>query len=425
MVYIRRYLSGQQATTVTIAQGAITADKIVDGAVTHPKLAPGSVDSERVINESLKSEDIKDGEIKTPDVQDGAITTPKIADGAVTTQKLEASIQGIARPLTPGVDTDEIQNAKVTLAKLAPDSVDASKIKPGAVGASELAGNAVETVKVKDANITLAKMAPDSIDNTVIKANTIRGTEIAAGAISTPELSTDAVETVKVKDRNITGVKVALDGIISENIADGTHKDISRRDISNGPTFYDDFEGAALSSRWVQTAKAGGLVTLVDSEVRIITGVGAFDYIHLGWGGKELVQLSDAKPTFVVRAKLLRDKFQDVIMGLRFDDDNYIAFRMTETVGGVGTWDAVCRSGGAETVEDAQINANFVLREFKFVYVSDNQVDFYIDGIFRTSIFTNIPSTRKTEPHFYILSRVGLDNRSVDLDYVQVFNTRS
>lgn len=424
MAYRRRYLSGQSATTVVIAEGAITTDKIVDKAVTQPKVADDAVTSDKIADETIQSEDIKAGEVKTSDLGNGAVTTDKIADQAVTVDKLEASIQGIARPLTPGVSSAEIAAGAVVASKIGAEAVETAKIKDGNVNAAKLAADAVETVKIKDGAVSTAKIAGSAVDSTKIATNAVTGSEILNGSVGVTELATDAVETIKVKDRNITSPKIAIDGVISENVADGTLKDITRRDISGGPIFYDDFEGAVLDNRWVQSGNAGGLVTFLASEVKIATGLGLSDEYRINWGGQRLVKLTDSKPTFVARARVSIDNLITTKMGLWFDPSNYIAFRIIEGVGGVGTWDAVCRSGGAETVQDAGINANLALREFKFVYEADNAVAFYIDGVFRTRITTNIPSTRWTEPYFSQKAMVALVSRLLYVDYVQVLNTR-
>ncbi len=426
MVYIRRYLSGQQATTVTIAQGAITEDKIVDGAVTHPKVAPNAIDSERVINESLKSEDIKDGEIKTPDVQDGAITTPKIADGAVTTQKLEASIQGITRPLTPGVDTDEIQDAKVTLAKLAPDSVNASKIKPGAVGPSELAVDAVETSRVKDGAISTSKIAGSAVDQTKIAANAVTGSEILNRSVGNLEIALDGVRTENVKDRNITSPKINLAGIIPELIApdavetdkilDGAVTDpklyvaaLSRRHMNSlsvrESIFHEDFGGEALSNRWVKTGLAGGLVVPAGvNGLKIQTGPLLHDIQDITFGGNAIVVPNNEKPSMLFRLTGMKSPLELVRMwlGLKGTATQYIAFAIVDVGPNNMRWYAVTRDGGADTSTDTLVDAIDGVQHFQIDASDPTSIKFYINGALVATNTTNIPATRSLEPWFYL-----------------------
>ena len=438
MAYRRRYLSGQSATTVVIAEGAITSDKIVAGAVTHPKLAPGSVDSERVIDGSLKSEDIQDGQIKTVDLAPNAVTTEKILDGAVTTQKLEASIQGIARPLTPGVDTAEIQDGKVTLAKLAPNSVDSSKIVAGGVNAAALAGDAVETVKIKDANITLPKMAPDSIDNTVIKANTIRGTEIATGAVGVTELGTDSVEEVKIKDLHVTEPKINNDAVITRTILDEAVTEPKLDTAALSPRLIeslrvresdisDDFSRGALSSRWVSTGAAGGSVLPVTAHaVEVTTGAVNGNDQRIDLGGV-LATSAGAYPTFfsvLFRART-GTTYLKVIAGLWKDVNNHIVFVAEDVGGATAVWKARCIKAGASVEVNTGVNVGVGGQVLSIEILANNSVKFYIAGVEKAHIedSAKIP-TVDVEPRIELITRTGAF-RKHKIDAVSVLTRRT
>lgn len=444
MTYRRRYLSGQSATTVVIAEGAITSDKIVDGAVTHPKISPGAVDSERVINESLKSEDIKDGEIKTQDIASGAVTTDKIASQAVTVDKLEASIQGIARPLTPGVDTAEIQDAKVTLAKLAPDSVDASKIKSGAVGPSELAAAAVEESRVKDGAISRDKIAGSAIDSTKIAMNAVTGSEILNGSVGSTELAPNAVETVKVLDRNITGAKIALNSVLAENIK--ADEDLASRmpddsilgDKLHIPNtslvkdkemnrFFDDFMGASVSPAWVKTGDAGGSALIgADSIVGIRTGTVIGNAQRIDWGG-----VLGAGPTQNVFPKLtvgiesrLDNDYLTTIVGLWKDVNNYIAFYADAVGAAVPIWQARCVRGGNMTEVPTAVGVSTGLQVLEITFESPTSVRFDINGVEVANIVTgaSIPPV-SCEPYLHIETKTSAF-RNFYVDYVSLLQSR-
>lgn len=437
MAYRRRYLSGQQATTVVIAEGAITSDKIVDGAVTHPKIAPGAVDSERVINESLKSEDIKDGEIKTPDIASGAITTDKIASQAVTVDKLEASIQGIARPLTPGVSTAEISDDAVVESKLATNSVGSDALKPGSVNAAALAGDAVETAKIKDAQITLAKMAPDSIDNTVIKANTIRGTEIAAGACGESELGTDSVVHAKIKDLNVVEAKINNLAVSTRTIAeDGVTEPkldiaaLSRRHkksyFSRVKEFHDEFNGWGLSNEWVKSGESRGAVVLdLEEGVRIWTGALNGDDQRIDWGGNTLGLLSTYLPHMYVyiqgRGGLTTFLTQNI--GMWKDVNNHIIFYAHDAVGGTPNWIARCMVGGVNTDVDTGVAVSDGIQLLSFEMLNAALVKFYINGIEKASINTNIPSAVSAAPRLEIITRQN-NTRHFRVRYFSLLATR-
>jgi len=416
MVYIRRYLSGQQATTVTIAQGAITSDKIVDGAVTHPKLAPGSVDSEKVIDSSLKSEDIQDGQIKAVDLAPNAVTTDKILDGAVTTQKLEASIQGIARPLTPGVDTAEIQDAKVTLAKLAPDSVDASKIKSGAVGPSELAVAACEESRIKDGAISTAKIAGSAIDSTKISAGAVDGSAILNGSVGVTELATDSVETIKVKDANITLDKLAPDSVDSSKIqADAVTKLKLQSDALEGrhwnsllrreSIFSEDFGGSEMSNRWVRRGDPTMLIVPAGVKgLKIETGPSNGHEAILDFGDQDITLPDDDNPQmeFMITGRQAPLVKFIALNGLWQDGNNLIAFQADGSGAGVPNWFARCKDEGNLTEVDTGIAVTAGVEKFRIEVAGGISVKFYIDDALVATINTNIPSSIELQPIFWL-----------------------
>jgi len=86
------------ATALTIANGAVVADrlatdsvttaKIVNANVTHAKLANDAVDGDNIADDSINSEHYVDGSIDTAHIADAQITTAKIADGAITDAKI-------------------------------------------------------------------------------------------------------------------------------------------------------------------------------------------------------------------------------------------------------------------------------------------------------------------------------------------------
>lgn len=423
MAYRRRYLSGQSATTVVIAEGAITTDKIVDGAVTHPKLAPGSVDSEKVIDSSLKSEDIQDGQIKAVDLAPNAVTTDKILDGAVTTQKLEASIQGIARPLTPGVDTAEIQDAKVTLAKLAPDSVDASKIKSGAVGPTELAAAACEESRIKDGAISTAKIAGGAINSTKIGVGAVDGSAILNGSVGVTELATDSVETIKIKDLAVSEPKLnnlsiatraLIDNAVTEPKLNGAALSLRHMESYGvrNLNVHEDFCGSGISDRWRKRIDAGGYVYWITATpmrgLALGTPATTGKKVILDWAEKG-INLDGNKTTvsFWIPGTTTDRTYQKRELGLMhvFDESSYILFTAEDVGGAVPNWFARCKETGAETSQDTGIAVTEATQVLAIEYVSDSEVNFYIDGILVKTIATNIPSGTVLDPWIAITAR--------------------
>ena len=412
MAYRRRYLSGQSATTVVIAEGAITTDKIIDKAVTQPKIDDDAVTTDKIATGAVETSDIKDGDVKTADLGNNAVTTPKIADGAVTTAKLEASIQGIARPLTPGVATAEIADLAVTEGKIAANAVAAAKIKAGAVDATKLAGDAVETAKIKDANVTGAKLAAGSVDNTKIIADAVRGTEIQDGAVSADKIGSDAVTFAKIKAENVyesslnvesVSTRTIVPGAVTEPKLDGAA--LARRHIESKDTrvitHHEEFGGIDMSPKWVKAGDAGGLVVPDDEYgVKIQTVAIQFKKQRLDWGEKWLGYPEIVKPLINIWISRRGDPVNEIrnYCGIWDTDLNVIAFHADDSLGVTPNWQAVCRKGGAATEVDTGIAVTNGVQLLSIDVISGASVKFYINGVEEAEITTNIPDGVQLQP---------------------------
>lgn len=448
MAYVRRYLSGQAATTVVIAEGAITTDKIVDKAVTQPKVADDAITSDKIAPGAVETTDIKDGEVKTADLASGAVTTEKIADQAVTVAKLESAIQGISRPLTPGVATAEIADSAVTEGKLADNSVGTAKVKDGNISAVKLAVNSVEQAKIKDGAVSAAKIAGGAVDQTKIAVNAVTGSEIQAGAVSASELAVNAVEETRIKDaavstnkiksRNVTTDRIGFKQVTFEEIADET---ITPGNVADNVIplraweyirthiyeFFDDFLGPFLKSAWREIGDPGGFVSFPASRqgvARIATGAVTGNKYRIDFEDIQQIEMPTVKPKMVV----LKDAFNvnnyiEVIIGLYRDSDNYVAFRATDIAGATPNWYAVCRSGGVETAVDTTKAISSVTQKLKIDYVSSSLVKFYEGDLLVASIDSNIP-VGKADPFLSIETKANAE-RNGTFDYVVLTGNRS
>lgn len=115
--------------TATVADGAITTDKLADLAVTAAKIAAATITATQLA--------------------DGAITTAKLADLAVTAGKIAAAT----------ITATQLADGAVATAKLADLAVTAGKIAAATITATQLADNAVATAKIANNAVTLAKLA--------------------------------------------------------------------------------------------------------------------------------------------------------------------------------------------------------------------------------------------------------------------------
>jgi len=412
MVYIRRYLSGQQATTVTIAQGAITTDKIVDKAVTQPKVADDAITTDKIAPSAVETSDIKDGEVKTVDIGAGAVTTPKIADGAVTTAKLEASIQGIARPLTPGVATAEIADLAVTEGKLAANAVGTAKLKDGNVSAAKLAADAVETVKVKDGAITTGKIAGGAIDATKIAVDAVTGSEIQNGSVGSTELATDSVISEKIAGLNVTTEKINTYAVETDKIKHEAVTDpklnvaaLGRRHIESlnvrESVFHDPCIGIPYGTPWVSEGDAGGSLTQ-DQDGRTLTTNNVSGEAQRSILKEVTDRLKTLERLPSLNVGIGYGTSQDYVshlIGLYFDANNYVAFVAEDLVGVFATWKVECIKGGVSSVVDTGIAvppATNTSRTLSIEFQGDGSVKFFVDGIEKAHITDSqfIPNTR-------------------------------
>ncbi|MEV0487348.1 hypothetical protein AB0I69_42950 [Streptomyces sp. NPDC050508] len=97
-------------------------------------------------------------------IADGAVTAPKILAGAVTTEKLTAL----------GVTAEKIASLAVTTAKLDALAVTADKLAVNSVTATKIAAGAVEATHIKAGAITADKLDADAINGKTITGATVQ-----------------------------------------------------------------------------------------------------------------------------------------------------------------------------------------------------------------------------------------------------------
>ena len=76
------------STALTIANNAVTTNKIADDAVTSAKLGPQSVDSNAMAENAVIRASIADNAVSTAKIADDAVTNAKILQGTVITESL-------------------------------------------------------------------------------------------------------------------------------------------------------------------------------------------------------------------------------------------------------------------------------------------------------------------------------------------------
>lgn len=98
--------------TGSLANGAVTTDKLASLAVTTGKLADGNVTTPKIADDNVTTAKIANLNVTTPKLSDGAVdanklaansvTTPKLVDGTVTPPKIQAGGNGQVLATTSG-----------------------------------------------------------------------------------------------------------------------------------------------------------------------------------------------------------------------------------------------------------------------------------------------------------------------------------
>ena len=433
MVYIRRYLSGQQATTVTIAEGAITTDKITDKAVTQPKVADDAITSDKIADGTIEPADLKASAVETAKIKDGAVTTPKIADGAVTTQKLEASIQGIARPLTPGVASAEIAALAVVESKIGDQAVATAKIKDGNVSAAKLAADSVEEVKIKDGAVATAKIAGGAVTETKLGANSVTGSKIAPAVVSVTELADNSVESAKIKDFNVVTDKINPEAVTAAKLAENSVTSIkldtaalAKRHLSSKRVRILDvdekFVGGVVPNGWQAVMDVGGSVRpTLSGGLYLYTGALIGDKINLSGG--PLVKALEGLPIF--DAQVRREQTTDDIVFVGAEDalGNRIGFERDLALGTNHWWARCDYADGAVNVDTGEVATHDIFWLLGFEVVNATTVKFYLDGLLVATIVSTVPANKPLFPVLEIETIVN-SNRILWARYLSLVGDR-
>jgi len=362
--------------TEKIATGAVTGSKIGEGQIYGSKLRAGAVRAEKIAAGAIVTSKIGEAQVTASRLADKSVTTEKLASGAVTTEKIaNASVTpaklsftppAVARPITPPVATAEIGDAQVTPAKLSFIPVARPLVPP--IVAAELAGDSVETDKIKDGAVTPAKLSfVPGVTRPLVPP--VATDEIADGAVTEPKLAETALS-----NRLIAGY------------------------LQRQCLFLDEFLGAALDTRWVESGTPGGKIEAMFYQGRnVVTGPNSNDVYRLSFGG--IVQiLYSSNPYFSAR---LATSMGNVLMlfGLFYDIDHYIGFRANTSLS--PNWFTVTRAGGVDVETDTNLAIGSTIRDYSFVIDGTHSAKFYIDGVLKATHATHIPAQR-FEPIFEV-----------------------
>jgi len=188
-------ITGDKIAAGTIATGnlqagAVTADKIAAGVLNAGLIEAGSITTEKLAAGAVTADKIAAGVLSSDLIEAGSITTEKLAAGAVTADKIAAGVLGAGL----------IEAGSITTEKLAAGAVTADKIKAGTITADSgiIANAAIGAAQIKNAAIETAKIALGAITQALIAQGAIGTAQIADGSITSAkivELSADLIKT--------------------------------------------------------------------------------------------------------------------------------------------------------------------------------------------------------------------------------------
>nr|WP_321412602.1 hypothetical protein [uncultured Allomuricauda sp.] len=206
---------------LTIANDAVTTDKLDANAVTTAKIADGAVTTDKLDANAVTTDKIANGAVTTDKLDANAVTTDKIANGAVTATKLQGittdgdagqvlsstGLGGLA--WTDGL-TDDLASANLLVGNVSNKAAAVTLSGDASIdntGALTIANDAVTTDKL-DANA----VTTDKLD-----ANAVTTDKLDANAVTTDKLDANAVTTDKIANGAVTATK--LQGITTDGDA--------------------------------------------------------------------------------------------------------------------------------------------------------------------------------------------------------------
>jgi len=406
MAYKRRYLSGQEAATVDIAEDAITPDKISPGAVGPEALAPDSVTGEKILPGTIETSDLKDELITSPKISPGAVDTEALAAKCVTQEKLSDEILPSVRPFSPGIATEEIADDAVDHDKIKPEAVESDSIKPGAVNTAavahdaitddKIADDAVQAEHVENGAIVAGKCANDSISETCIIDGSCAHDKIGVGAVAGD----------RVADHGIDLGKLDYNSVLEENLAVNAlaarHLEAYRVGYID---FSEDFRGVDVCNRWRKQLTYDGYIINTEEGVKLVSPSAAAGWPVLmdyggngivGYGGKLLL-------TFLLAGSDEPITLQGRQLGLKrvSDEDAWIMFYQDENNPNTN-WYATTREAGSTNMVDTGIGLVAGPQILGIEWNSPTNVRFYIDGIQVAEITTHIPNDSILDPYVWL-----------------------
>jgi hypothetical protein len=170
----------QQTTTAMLADGVVTAAKIVANTITAGQIAANTITAGQIAANTITASQIASGTITATQISAGTITATEIAATTITGAKLVAGT----------ITATQIASGTITATQIAAGTITGNKLVAGTITSNEIAANTITASQIAANTITASQIAASTITASQIAANTITASQIAANSISGDRIST-------------------------------------------------------------------------------------------------------------------------------------------------------------------------------------------------------------------------------------------